>query len=283
MKANSSPYKELDWIPTGFSSLDKIMGGGVPSRKITEISGVFSVGKSTLALQIIAQAQKLGKDTLWCDSEFSFTEDYAEKLGVDCSQLDLIQGRYAEENLDAIESWADNHHSGVCVLDSIGGLLPRQEAEKSAEGRTIGAQAKLISTFCRKIVPILAINNVALIVLNHQFTDLMSGAFKTSGGAKLEYAKSIWVALRAMNKRTMEGDRQTGISIEAMVRKNKLASTVRQKCELNMIFGEGFSAEADLLQDLINKGEVTKEGNTYYRGETKLGVGLNNARKALKS
>jgi recombination protein RecA len=236
-----------------------------------------------LALQVIAQAQREGRDTLWCDSEFSFTEDYAKKLGVDCDSLDLIQGRYAEENLDAIEEWADKHKGAVMVLDSIGGLLPRQEAEKGADGKTIGGQAKLIATFCRKIVPILAINNCALIVLNHQFTDIMSGRLKTSGGEKLAYAKSVWLMLRSGNKRVMSGKQQVGLVIEAEIRKNKLAPTVKQKCELTMLFGEGFSAEADLLQELLDSGEVTKKGNTYFRGTEKLGVGLTKAREALKA
>lgn len=282
MKASNSPYKIIEWIPTGFSSLDTILGGGIPSRKITEISGVFSMGKSTLGLQIIAQAQKMKKDCLWADSEFSFSENYATKLGVNCDLLDLIQSRYAEESLDAIEDWAETHKNFIIVLDSVGGLLPRQEAEKSAEGKTIGGQAKLIATFCRKIIPILAINNGALVVLNHQFTDLMSGKLKTSGGAKLEYAKSIWLMLRVGNRKLMQGDKQVGLEIIAEIRKNKLAATQKQSAVLSMIFGEGFSLEADLLQQLIDSGEVTKRGNTFFRGETKLGVGLTKAREALK-
>lgn len=282
MKASQNPYKEIKWISTGLSSLDRILGGGVPHRKITEISGVWSVGKSTLAMQVVAQAQKLGMECLWCDTEFSFGEDYATKLGVDCDELDLLVERLAEEALDKIEEWAEKHKNSLIVLDSVGGLLPRAEAEKTADGKVIGGQAKLISTFCRKMVPILAINNNALIVLNHQFVDLMSGKLKTSGGAKLEYAKSIWLMLRAANKRIMKGENQIGLMIEAEIRKNKLVPTVKQKSELTMVFGEGFSAEADLLQDLLDKGEVVKKGNTFWRGEEKLGIGITKAREALK-
>lgn len=282
MKANESPYKEVIWIPTGFSSLDKILGGGIPQRKITEISGVFSVGKSTLALQIVAKAQKLRLDTLWCDSEFSYAEEYADALGVISSDLDLIQGRYAEENLDQIEEWAESHKNGLIVLDSVGGLLPRAEAEKSAEGKTIGGQAKLIATFCRKMVPLLAINNIALVVLNHQFTDLMSGKLKTSGGEKLAYAKSLWLMLRNANKRVMQGDKQVGMIVEAEIRKNKLVGTFKQSCELTMIFGEGFSVDADLFQEALDKGVITKEGQSYFFAAKKLGRGLNAAREAIK-
>lgn len=283
MKASENPYKHIEWIPTGFQKLDGILGGGVPHRKITEISGVFSVGKSTLALQVVAQAQKQGKECFWCDSEFSFAEDYATALGVDCNELELYAGRFAEENLDMLENWADKHTNTLLVLDSVGGLLPRAEAEKSADGKVIGGQAKLIATFCRKITPLLAINNNALLILNHQFVDIMSNKLKTSGGAKLEYAKSIWLMLRAANKKVMKGDQQVGLIIEAEIRKNKLVPTQKQSAELTMIFGEGFSAEADLLQALLESGEVTKKGNTYYRGEEKLGVGAAKAREALKN
>ncbi len=283
MKANESPYREIAWIPTGFHKLDQILGGGIPHRKITEISGVFSVGKSTLALQIVAQAQRQKKECLWVDSEFSFGEDYATTLGVDCDLLDLIQARYAEEALDQIEEWAEQHKSSLIILDSIGGLLPRAEAEKSAEGKTIGGQAKLIATFCRKLVPILAINNNALTVLNHQFTDLMSGKLKTSGGEKLAYAKSIWLMLRAAGKNVMQGDTQIGTIILAEIRKNKLAPTLKQTCDLTMIYGSGFSAEADQFEEELASGVIEKKGNTFFRNGEKLGVGKLKAQEALKA
>lgn len=283
MKASESKYSQIDWLPTGFQGLDKILGGGIPSRKITEISGVYSVGKSTLALMIVAKAQQAGMECLWSDSEFSFGQDYAESMGVDCDTLDLEQNRHAEEALDAIEAWAESHKNALIVLDSVGHLLPRTEAEKESGGKVIGGQARLIATFCRKIVPILAINNHALVVLNHNFIDVMSSAIKTSGGEKLAYSKSIWLMLRKAGKRVMQGqDKQVGEIIEAEIRKNKLAATNKQKCELTMLYGSGFSAEADLLQELLDSGEVVKKGNSYFRGETKLGVGLAKAREALK-
>lgn len=282
MKASESLYSKIDWLPTGFRELDRILGGGIPSRRITEISGPTHVGKSTLVQHIVANAQKAGMACLWADTEFQYTLPYSASFGIDNDSLELIQTRLAEDVLDQIEEWADKNKDGLIVLDSIGGLLTRAEAEKSADGKVIGGQAKIIATFCRKIVPILAINNIALVVLNHQFTDLMSGRLKTSGGAKLEYAKSIWLSLRKANKRVMQGDQQVGDIVEAEVRKNKLDSTTKQKCELTLLYGTGFSAEADLLAELLASGEVTKKGNSYFRGETKLGVGLAKAREALK-
>ncbi len=281
-KGSESPYAKIDWLSTGFSKLDAILGGGVPSRKLLEISGVFSVGKSTLALQIVAKAQEQGMDCLWADSEFSYGEDYAQKMGVDTSKLDVLTARFAEDILDGIEEWANDHKDSLIVLDSVGGLLPRQESEKSSGEKVIGGQARLIATFTRKIIPILAINNISLILLNHNFVDLMSGALKTSGGEKLAYSKSVWLMLRKISKYVKRGDRQIGEVIEASIRKNKLAPTLKQDCELQMMYGEGFSIEADLLQELLDSGEVTKVGNSYFRGGTKLGVGLTKAREALK-
>lgn len=283
MKASESPYKQIDWLSTGFRELDRILGGGIPSRKITEISGVYSVGKSTLALMIVAKAQQAGMECLWSDSEFSFGQDYAESLGVDCDTLDLEQNQLAEDALDSIEAWADSHKDALIVLDSVGHLLPRAEKEKSADGKVIGGQAKLIATFCRKIIPVLAINNISLIVLNHQLIDLMSGKLKTSGGQKLEYSKAVWLSLRKASKRVMQGENQVGEIIEAEIRKNKLAPTNKQKCELTMLWGTGFSAEADLLAELLASGEITRKGNTFYRNGEKFAVGLTKAREALKN
>jgi recombination protein RecA len=282
MKASASPYKVLNWIPTGYENLNRILGQGIPSRKITEVSGQFSTGKSTLALSVIAEAQKLGMDTVWCDSEFSFDEEYAKTLGVDCDSLELVAERFAEANLDALEEWVEGHTNALAVLDSIGGLLPRAEAEKGADGKTIGGQAKLIATFCRKLVPLLAINNVALIVLNHEFTDLMSGKLMTSGGAKLAYHKSIWLRLKKMNKRVMQGENQVGDVIEAEVRKNKLAPTMRQSTELVLQYGQGFLRGADTMQDALDKSIVEKKGNSYYFEGEKIAVGLPKLREAFK-
>ena len=279
---DKSPYNELTWIPTGFSKLDTILGGGIPTRKITEISGQFSVGKSTLALQIVSMAQKQDMDCLWVDTELSWGKDYSAALGVDVSRAKLLQARFAEEYLDETLEWAENHKNALIVIDSIGGLLPRAEAEKDSSGKVIGGQAKLIATFCRKITPILAINNIALIVLNHNFIDLMSGKIMTSGGAKLGYSKSIWLMLRKASKKVMQGDKQVGEVIEAEIRKQKLADTLKQKCELQVLFGQGFSKSADMIEEALNRGLIQRKGNSFFFQERKLAVGMAKLREALK-
>lgn len=280
--ASDSEYAHIDWIPTGLSKLDAILGGGIPTRRITEISGPFSVGKTTLALMVFARAQQEKYKTLWCDFEWSWEHDYPQSLGVDLKKTLLIQERFAETAIDDVEEWAEKNKNGLIVVDAIGAMLPRAEAEKGSEGKTIGGQAGLVAKFCRKVTPLLVQNNIAMIVLNHEFTDIMSGRVMTSGGKKLEHAKAIWLKLRKVSKNVMQGDRKVGEIIEAEVRKNKLAPTMRQTAELTLIFGQGFSAEADLLQELLDSGEVTKVGQKYFRGETLLGRGLSAAREALK-
>ena len=259
------------------------MGGGVPTRRITEVSGNYSVGKSTLALQVVSKAQEMGMDVLWADTEYQFTTPYAESLGVDCSALQLLQTRFAEDVLDEIEKWATEHRDALIILDSVGNLVVREEAEKTAEGRTIGGLARAIAKFCRKMTPILAENNLALLVLNHQVIDIMSGRIKTSGGTKLEYAKSIWIKLRWTNQNIMKGDEQVGKVIEAEIGKNKLVGTLKQSCELSMIYGQGFNAEQDKLQEMMAAGTITKQGrNFFYQGE-KVASSMADAREWIKS
>lgn len=251
MKASENELDSFDVIKTPFPLLNEILGGGIPTKKIVEVSGQWSVGKSTLALQIIAEAQKEKRPTLFCDSEFSFSQTYATSLGVDCSKLDLEQKQFAEETLDALEEWATKHKNGLIVLDSVGSLLPREEAEKGAEGRSIGLQARLIGSFTRRIVPIIALQNHALILLNHGFTDIQTGRLKTSGGEKLSYAKSIWVTLKRsygkQAKRSSDG-KKTVLFLEAETRKNKIAPTEGMKCELTMEPGKGFATETVVIE-----------------------------------
>jgi len=170
------------------------------------------------------------------------------------------------------------------VLDSIGGILPRSEAEKESGGKTIGGQAGLVAKFCRKIVPLLKIHNVALVVINHSFVDIMSGKILTSGGKKLSYHKSISIRLKQKFGVTLkQGDRKVGKVVVGEVKKNKEAATEGMELDGQLIFGTGFSAAADLLGDAIDKGIVTKRGNTFYFGDEKLAIGLGKVRKMIES
>lgn len=284
--ASEAPFRTYDVIPTGLK-LDSATGiGGIPTRKITEVFGPYSVGKTTLGLSLIAAAQAEGRKCLWADIEFAWDEKYALALGVNLTQVGLIQEQVAEDALDDILDFAAKEEEALIVIDAIGALHPRVEAEKASDAKSIGTQAKMVAIFCRRIVPLLALRNHALVVLNHSFKDVMSGANKTSGGQKLEYHKSLSIQLKqkfgVAVTRASDGAK-VGIVIEAEIMKNKLAATVGSKVELMMIPGSGFSKEHDRLQAMLDSGEVTKKGNSYFRGKTKMGVGLRAAREWLKA
>src|SRR3990167_2903909 len=188
MKA-SEIKEQVEVIPTPFPLVNNLLGGGISTKRITEVAGPWSVGKSTFALQFVAQAQKLGRKCYLADAERTFSIEYATKLGVDCDTLEYDKAQVAEDLLDHLEEWANKNKNGVMIIDAIGSLMPREELEKGASGRSIGVQARLVGSFCRRIVPTLDERNHFLIVLNHTFTDPQFGRIKSSGGMKLEFAK----------------------------------------------------------------------------------------------
>lgn len=280
--ASQSPYNDLDPIKTG-TFIDKLSGiGGVPRKRITELFGDSGLGKSSVALQSVATAMESGVRTLWCDVEFAFDERYARSLGVKTEALSLLQEQHAEDILDAIEKEIDQNNYDLIILDSIGGLLPRSEAEKGAGEKTIGGQAGLVARFCRKVVPLLALRNVALVVINHSFTDIMSGAIKTSGGAKLEYHKSLSIRLRKSNKVLKNGEKIVGKVVLASVKKNKVAATEGMEIEATIMFGSGFESSVDFLEEMLASGEIEKRGMKYFRGETHIATGMPKLREWAK-
>lgn len=280
----ASSVAKIDSVSTGLPQLDKATGiGGIPLGRITEISGKWSAGKSTLALQTIVEAQKKGLECYWLDDEFTFDEAYARALGVDTSLLYLIQKPTAEEALDIFLEVAAKTKRSVMVLDSVGGLHPKDEAEKTSGERTIGAQAGLIARFCRKIVPNLALNEHALIVLNHEYMEIgaLRPTVKTSGGEKLSYHKALWIRLNRTSMNVKVGDKIVGYKAEAEIRKNKVASTERTKCDLEMEYGRGFLASANLFDDAVAAGVMTKTGNTWFVNDEKIGS-ISRAKEWLK-
>lgn len=285
--ASEAPYKDYEVIASGLK-IDVATGiGGIPTRRVTEIYGQKSVGKSTLCLQLVAAAQAEDRKCLWLDQEFTFDfGPYAVGLGVDMSRLLFVREQVAEDALDDALDFAAKEKDGLIIIDSIGALHPRNEAEKRSDQKTIGSQAKLVSTFVRRIIPLLLVQNHALVVINHSFNDVMHGTLKTSGGEKLAYHKSLSISLKqkfgVAVTRASDGAK-VGVVIEAEVMKNKLAATIGTKAELMMIPGQGFSKEHDKLQAMIDSGEVVKKGNTYYFGEEKMGIGLKKAREWLKA
>jgi recombination protein RecA len=269
------PAKELDKVPYVRTGLfvDRLLGGGIPKKKIVEFVGEPGAGKSTLCMQMVAALQKEGQRILWVDSELSWDVLYGEKLGVD-GTLDVLRAETAEETLDAIEDAVVSGDYDYIFLDSIGGLTPKAELEKRAGEATIASAARLLSPFMRKIVWKLERHNVGLIVITHMSLDLMSGAPKAGGGKKLEYHKSASIMLKKkFGVALKQGENIIGHKIVASVwKKNKLVGNVGTQVETNFIYNTGFSAGADILDEAIERGIITKEGNTYYFSQEKLGM-----------
>lgn len=232
-------------IETPFKAVNDILGGGIATRKITEIAGSWSVGKSTIAYQVIGAAQKQNRPCLLIDAERAYTKEYGAALGVDNTQLDVFRAKTAEEYLDHVIEWCETkkNHGGLITIDAIGALLPREEAEKTSEARSIGLQARIIGAFCRKIVPVLDDNDVGLLILNHTFIPLGQMGVASSGGKKLEFARSVWLIMSGAYgkpiKRSADG-LKTLIPMQLEVKKNKLVANQGTKIQLDLIQGAGF-------------------------------------------
>lgn len=279
MKASKSSLRNPQIIPTGLPKLDDLLDGGISMRHITQFSGRYSTGKSTIALGIIANAQKQGLDTLWLDSEQRYPFDYSERLGINLDRLDLEDKKHAEDLFNTCEEWVEKH-KGVIILDSIGGLLTRKEAEKRSGEESYPEAPKLIPGFIRRIVIALALNDCALVLLNHEKIDFMSGAIKVLGGRAVEFHSDKWIRLRQLTgKKVMQGEKRVGDIIEASVQKGPKRG---EKCELILLAGKGFSIEADRLKEMLDNGSMVKQGRTFYVGDTKIGVGEAAAREWLK-
>lgn len=279
MIPRASSVAQVKAITTGLPQIDKILGiGGIPFGRITEVSGRWSVGKTTFALQAIASAQKQGIECIWNDAEWAWDDAYARSLGVDTEKLGLLQTRVAEDSLDELLTYVEKGKDTLIVIDAVGALHPRDEAQKESGERTIGSQSALMARFCRKIVPMLSLNNNALMVLNHEYTPIESNGgrptIKTSGGAKLEYHKSIWLRLSRNGTNLKQGDNFIGFEVKAEIRKNKLAPTEKGETTLEFFYGKGFNPASDLLQEGLDAGLITKEGNLYFYSpeNTKIGT-----------
>lgn len=273
---------DTEFIPTGLFT-DRITGG-IPRGKVLVISGKWSVGKSTLIMQAIASAQKQGLKCLLADVEFSLEKPYVDTLEIDKSKLGVIRTDTAEETLDELEKEIGSGKWDMVIIDSIGGLTSRIEAEKSSGEKTIGVQASLVSRFIRKIVPVIAMNDTALVCLTHETTDIMSGAIIAAGGSKLFYHASQHIRLKAkMGVLLKNGETVVGKVITAELKKDKLGGKERAEVDGQLLFNQGFNKQADALQEALDKGLIEKRANSYFIGEEKLCVGAAKLRDWAKS
>ncbi len=272
-------------ISTGSFSLDLALGvGGLPKGRIVEIFGPESSGKSTMALHVIAEAQKKGGKAAYIDAEHAMDPDYAKKLGVKLDELLISQPDSGEDALNILEALVRSGQIDVVIVDSVAALTPRAEIEGEMGAQFIGLQARLMGQALRKITALAAKAGVLIIFINQLRDKIgMMGYGEpttTPGGRALKFFASVRIDLRRIAQ-IKKGEDIVGNRTRAKVAKNKAAAPFKI-AEFDIIYGEGISYEGDVLAVAIKNGIVKKAGNTYSFGEEKLGVGLEACREKLK-
>ena len=271
-------------ISTGAMSFDAALGvGGVPRGRVVEIFGPESSGKTTIALQVIAEAQKAGGMAAFVDAEHALDPGYAKKLGVDVDNLLVSQPDYGEQALEITEALVRSNAIDVLVVDSVAALVPKAELDGEMGDSHMGLQARLMSQALRKLTGTVAKSRTCLIFIN-QIREKIGVMFgnpeTTTGGRALKFYSSVRIDIRRIAA-IKEGDVVTGSRTRVKVVKNKVAAPFRE-AEFDILYGEGISREGDLLDLAVNSNILEKSGSWFsYKGE-RIGQGRENARAFLK-
>jgi recombination protein RecA len=271
-------------IPTGAISFDAALGvGGFPRGRVVEIFGPESSGKTTIALQVIAEAQKTGGMAAFVDAEHALDPGYAKKLGVDVDNLLVSQPDYGEQALEIAETLVRSNAIDVLVVDSVAALVPKAELDGEMGDSHMGLQARLMSQALRKLTGIVSKSRTCLIFIN-QIREKIGVMFgnpeTTTGGRALKFYASVRIDIRRIAA-IKEGDLVTGSRTKVKVVKNKVAAPFRE-AEFDIMYGEGISREGDLLDLAVAQNILEKSGAWFsYKGE-RIGQGRENARQFLK-
>ena len=271
-------------IPTGSISLDAALGvGGFPRGRINEIYGPEASGKTTIALQVVAEAQKRGGMAAFIDVEHALDPIYARKLGVDVDNLLVSQPDFGEQALEITGALIGSGSIDVLVVDSVAALVPKAELEGEMGDSHMGVQARLMSQALRKLTGMVSKSKTCLIFIN-QIREKIGVMFgnpeTTTGGRALKFYSSVRLDIRRIAA-IKDGDSVIGNRTKVKVVKNKLASPFRE-AEFDIIYGEGVSKEGDLLDLGVAQNIVEKSGSWFsYKGE-RIGQGRENARQFLK-
>jgi recombination protein RecA len=285
MKLGELRKVDVEAISTGSVSLDIALGiGGVPRGRVVEIYGPESSGKTTLTLHIIAEAQKAGGVAAFVDAEHALDPEYARRIGVNIKDLLISQPDTGEQALDIVETLVRSNMVDVVVIDSVAALVPRAEIEGEMGDQHVGRQARLMSQALRKLTAIIARSNATVIFINQirmKIGVMFGNPETTTGGNALKFYSSVRLDVRR-SAQIKKGEEVVGNRTKVKVVKNKVAAPFRT-AEFDIMYNEGISLAGDMLDTGVKYDVIKKAGNSYSYGDTKLGVGRETAKAALKA
>lgn len=284
MRLGEVHHIKVETIPSGSFSLDLALGvGGLPKGRIIEIYGPEASGKTTLALHAISEIQKKGGKAAFIDAEHALDPEYAKNIGVKVEELIISQPDNGEEALNILESLVRSSVVGVVVVDSVAALTPRAEIEGEMGAHHVGLQARLMSQALRKLAAIADKTKTIVIFINqvrHKIGAMWGNPETTTGGLALKFYASVRIDIRRIAQ-IKKGEEVVGSRVRAKVVKNKVAPPFKV-VEFDIIYGEGISYEADVLNTAVKYGVVKKSGSSYTFDGEKLGIGFDNVREKLK-
>jgi recombination protein RecA len=284
MRLGEREVADVQSISTTSISLDAAIGvGGVPRGRIIEIYGPEASGKTTLALHIVAEAQKAGGVAAYIDAEHATDAEYASKLGVNVDDLLISQPDSGEQALEICEALVRSNGVDVIVIDSVAALVPRAELDGEMGDSLPGLQARLMSQALRKLTAIVGQTNTCLIFINQirEKIGVMFGSPETTtGGRALKFYSSVRLDIRRIGA-IKDGDRFIGNRTKVKIVKNKVAPPFKE-CEFDIMYGEGISREGDVLDLAVKEGVVEKSGAWFSYGGERLGQGRENSKNALR-
>ncbi len=281
---NKEAIVPISVIPTGAISFDAALGvGGVPRGRVVEIFGPESSGKTTIALQVIAEAQKTGGMAAFIDAEHALDPGYAKKLGVDVDNLLVSQPDYGEQALEITEALVRSGAIDVLVIDSVAALVPKAELDGEMGDSHVGLQARLMSQALRKLTGTVSKSRTCLIFIN-QIREKIGVMFgnpeTTTGGRALKFYSSVRIDIRRIAA-IKDGDNVIGSRTKVKVVKNKTAAPFRE-AEFDILYGEGISREGDLIDLAVEHNIIEKSGSWFSYKSERIGQGRENARQFLK-
>ena len=285
MKLGDNASMQVDAISTGSLGLDLALGvGGVPRGRIIEVYGPESSGKTTLALHILAEAQKQGGEVAFIDVEHALDPTYAEALGVDINNLLVSQPDTGEQAMEICEALVRSGAIDAIVVDSVAAMVPRAEIEGEMGDSHVGLQARLMSQAMRKLTSVIGKTNTVCVFINQlrEKVGVMYGNPEvTTGGRALKYYASVRIDIRRVEGLKDSSGQFIGNHTRAKIVKNKVAPPFRE-AEFDIMFGKGISREGDILDLAANLGIVNKSGAWYAYNDAKIGQGRENAKLYLK-